>query len=63
MNREAISLQKERILYDTQRTPMKANALVVGADQGSIGFRLSIVVFRDVVLQYAYKGQQIDNSC
>lgn len=49
MNRDAISLQKEKILYDTTRTPMKANAWVTGAAQGSIGFNLSmIVVTRDV---------------
>jgi len=44
MNRDAISLQKENILYDTQRTPMKAKTVVVGAAQGSIGFNLSILV-------------------
>ena len=44
MNRDAISLQKEKILYDTQRTPMKANAWVAGAAQGSIGFNLSMIV-------------------
>ena len=44
MNRDAISLQKEKILYDTQRTPTKAKTLVVGAAQGSIRFDLSIVV-------------------
>jgi hypothetical protein len=49
MNRDAISLQKEKILNDTQRTPIKANALVVGAAQGSIGFMLSMVLVRGVV--------------
>jgi hypothetical protein len=51
MNRDAISLQKEKILYDTQRTPMKANAWVVGAAQGSIGLTLSMfAVTWDVAL-------------
>lgn len=42
MNRDAISLQKEKILYETQRTPMKAKACVAGAAQGSTGFNLSM---------------------
>lgn len=52
MNKDAISLQKERILYETQRTPMKANALVVGAAQGSMGLMLSIFVLQGVASWY-----------
>lgn len=54
MNKDAISLQKERILYETQRTPMKANALVVGAAQGSMGLMLSIFVLQGDVSWYPY---------
>jgi hypothetical protein len=49
MNRDAIMPQKERILNDTQKTPMKAATLVAGAAQGSMGFRLSIVGVSEVV--------------
>jgi hypothetical protein len=49
MNRDAIMRQKERILNDTQKTPMKAATLVAGAAQGSMGFRLSIVGVSEVV--------------
>lgn len=49
MNREAMRRQKDRILYDTQKTPMKAATLVAGAAQGSIGFKLSIVGVSEVV--------------
>jgi hypothetical protein len=41
--------QKERILYDTQKTPMKAATLVAGAAQGSMGFKLSIVCVSEAV--------------
>jgi hypothetical protein len=57
MNRDAISLQKERILYDTHRTPMKANALVVGAAHGSIGFRVSMFVMLDIVQRFDHNRQ------
>lgn len=42
MNNEAISLQKEKILYETYATPMKAKTLVVGAAHGSMGFNCSM---------------------
>jgi hypothetical protein len=57
MNRDAISLQKERTLYDTHRTPMKANALVVGAAHGSIGFKVSMFVMLDVVRRFDHNRQ------
>jgi len=41
MNNEAIMRQKEKILYDTYTTPMKAKSLVPGAAQGSIGLKCS----------------------
>jgi hypothetical protein len=59
MNRDAISLQKEKTLYDTQRTPMKANALVVGAAQGSIGFKLSMFVALVDVVQWFTRDRQL----
>jgi len=49
MNREAMRRQKERILYDTQKTPIKAATLVAGAAQGSMGFKLSMVYGSEVV--------------
>jgi hypothetical protein len=49
MNRDAIMRQNDRILYDTQKTPMKAATLVAGAAQGSMGFKLSIVGGSEVV--------------
>jgi hypothetical protein len=49
MNREAMRRQKDRILYDTQKTPMKAATLVAGAAQGSMGFKLSMVYGSEVV--------------
>lgn len=42
MNNEAISLQKEKILYETYATPIKAKTLVVGAAHGSMGFNCSM---------------------
>ena len=49
MNREAMRRQKERILYDTQKTPIKSAILVAGAAQGSMGFKLSMVYGSEVV--------------
>jgi len=49
--------QKDRILYDTQKTPMKAATLVAGAAQGSIGFKLSIVCYGDGVV--SRRGQDM----
>lgn len=49
MNRDAIKRQKERILYETQKTPIKAATFVAGAAQGSMGFKLSMVYVSEVV--------------
>jgi len=58
MNSDAISLQKEKILYETQRTPMKAKAWVVGAAQGSIGLIWSMLIVAWIAVQrFARNGQ------
>lgn len=55
MNRDAMSLQNEKILYETQRTPMKAKALVVGAAHGSMGLTRSMTDLSVVSIEITRK--------